>query len=103
MPVPKIENPSTTDRDQTDLRAAERVIRLAREALGSLSAGLDGAFSRALDLLAGVSGRVVVSGMGKSGHVGRKIAATLSSTGTPAQFVHPAEASHGDMGMLTQS
>ena len=78
-------------------------MRLAREALSSLSAGLDGAFSRALDLLAGVSGRVVVSGMGKSGHIGRKIAATLSSTGTPAQFVHPAEASHGDMGMLTRS
>jgi len=103
MPVPKVKSPPAASRDQADLEAAERVIRLAREALSSLSAGLDGAFSRALDLLAGVSGRVVVSGMGKSGHIGRKIAATLSSTGTPAQFVHPAEASHGDMGMLTQS
>src|SRR4051812_11445194 len=101
MPMPKIENPSAADRDQADLRAAERVIRLAGEALSALSAGLDGAFSRAVDLLAGVRGRVVVSGMGKSGHIGRKIAATLSSTGTPAQFVHPAEASHGDLGMLT--
>ena len=103
MSVPKVKSPPAASRRQADLEAAERVIRLAREALGSLSAGLDGAFTRALDLLAGVSGRVVVSGMGKSGHIGRKIAATLSSTGTPAQFVHPAEASHGDMGMLTRS
>jgi arabinose-5-phosphate isomerase len=103
MPVPKIKDLPRADREQADLQAADRVISLAREALSALSGGLDGAFSRALDLLAGVRGRVVVSGMGKSGHVGRKIAATLSSTGTPAQFVHPAEASHGDLGMLTQS
>ena len=103
MPVPKIKTSPAVGSDQADLEAAQRVIRLALEALTSLSAGLDGAFSRALDLLAGVRGRVVVSGMGKSGHIGRKIAATLSSTGTPAQFVHPAEASHGDMGMLTKS
>ena len=61
---------------------------------------LDEHFRRAVDLLAGASGRVVVSGMGKSGHVARKIAATLASTGTPALFVHPAEASHGDLGMI---
>ena len=103
MPVPRMKDSPTAAREEADLQAAERVIRLAREALSALSAGLDGAFSSALDLLAGVRGRVVVSGMGKSGHIGRKIAATLSSTGTPAQFVHPAEASHGDMGMLTQS
>jgi arabinose-5-phosphate isomerase len=103
MPVPKIKDLPPVDRGEADLQAAERVIRLAREALSALSAGLNGAFSGALDLLAAVRGRVVVSGMGKSGHIGRKIAATLSSTGTPAQFVHPAEASHGDMGMLTQS
>ena len=103
MPMPKIEGLPQSSHEDADLRAAGRVIRLAREALASLSAGLDGSFSRALDLLAGVRGRVVVSGMGKSGHIGRKIAATLSSTGTPAQFVHPAEASHGDMGILTSS
>ena len=89
--------------NDADLRAARRVLRFAGEALNSLSETLDGAFSHAVDILARVHGRVVVSGMGKSGHVGRKIAATLSSTGTPAQFVHPAEASHGDLGALTRS
>ncbi len=89
--------------NDADLRAARRVLRFAGEALNSLSETLDGAFSHAVDILARVHGRVVVSGMGKSGHVGRKIAATLSSTGTPAQFVHPAEASHGDLGALTHS
>ncbi|WP_374370037.1 SIS domain-containing protein [Dongia sp.] len=59
------------------------------------------ALAQALDLLVAVSGRVIVSGMGKSGHIARKIAATMASTGTPAQFVHPGEASHGDMGMIT--
>ena len=103
MPMPKMKDLPPAERERADLRAAERVIRLADEALSALSGGLNGAFSQALDLLAAVRGRVVVSGMGKSGHIGRKIAATLSSTGTPAQFVHPAEASHGDLGMLTRS
>jgi arabinose-5-phosphate isomerase len=85
-----------------DLAAAQRVLDLAAGALAAMARGLDGQFSRALDLLAAVRGRVVVTGMGKSGHVARKIAATLASTGTPAQFVHPAEASHGDLGMITQ-
>ena len=72
------------------------------EALQSAGAtALDGTFARGGRLLAGVAGRVVVTGMGKSGHVARKIAATLASTGTPALFVHPAEASHGDLGMIT--
>ncbi|HEX3487598.1 MAG TPA: KpsF/GutQ family sugar-phosphate isomerase [Micropepsaceae bacterium] len=101
MPVSKVKNLSPTDREAADLKAARRVLRFAGEALTELSANLDGAFSQALDLLAAVRGRVVVSGMGKSGHIGRKLAATLSSTGTPAQFVHPAEASHGDLGALT--
>jgi KpsF/GutQ family protein len=64
---------------------------------------LDGAFSKAVQTILSVQGRVIVTGMGKSGHVGTKIAATLASTGTPAQFVHPAEASHGDLGMLTSA
>jgi arabinose-5-phosphate isomerase len=85
-----------------DRMAAERVLRLAAQGLQALAAGLDGRFDRALDLLAAVQGRVVVTGMGKSGHVARKIAATFASTGTPALFVHPAEASHGDLGMIAE-
>ena len=85
-----------------DLAAARRVLSYAGDALDRLSKHLDEGFTRAIDLLAAVKGRVVVSGMGKSGHIARKIAATLSSTGTPAQFVHPGEASHGDLGMLTK-
>ncbi len=88
-------------RAQGDAAAAQRVFDYAGEAIRALSETLDGTFSRAIDTLLAVKGRVVVSGMGKSGHIGRKIAATLASTGTPAQFVHPAEASHGDLGALT--
>jgi arabinose-5-phosphate isomerase len=69
--------------------------------LGAIHDGLGQSFTSAVDLIRGVSGRVVVTGMGKSGHVGHKIAATLASTGTPAFFVHPGEASHGDLGMIT--
>jgi len=76
------------------------VLRLEASALEATAAGLDERFDAAVRLLAGTTGRVVVSGMGKSGHIGRKIAATLASTGTPAQFVHPGEASHGDLGMI---
>ena len=89
------------DQAAADLAAGRRVLRLEAEALDALAASLGASFLKALDLIAGVSGRVVVSGMGKSGHVGRKIASTLASTGTPAFFVHPAEASHGDLGMIT--
>ncbi|MSP95175.1 MAG: KpsF/GutQ family sugar-phosphate isomerase [Alphaproteobacteria bacterium] len=103
MSVPRPKEISLSARRAADARAARRVIHFAGEALTALGENLDGAFSDALDLLVAVRGRVVVSGMGKSGHVGRKIAATLSSTGTPAQFVHPAEASHGDLGSLTRS
>lgn len=86
-----------------DLDSARRVLRMEADALRSLADGLDAAFCGALDLLARATGRVVVTGMGKSGHVGCKIAATLASTGTPAQFVHPGEASHGDLGMITRA
>jgi arabinose-5-phosphate isomerase len=88
---------------QADLAAARRVLDSAAEAITALGVALDGEFSRAVDLLLAVRGRVVVSGMGKSGHIARKIASTLASTGTPAQFVHPAEASHGDLGAVTRS
>ncbi|MGE0254535.1 MAG: SIS domain-containing protein [Alphaproteobacteria bacterium] len=86
-----------TDRD---LAAARRVLRLEAEALGAISAGLDGRFALAVDTLAAVTGRVIVTGMGKSGHIARKIASTMASTGSPAQYVHPGEASHGDLGMI---
>ena len=90
-----------------DLTAARRVLAAASEALKVLADTLDGDFTRAVDVMLAAQdhqrpGRVIVSGMGKSGHVARKIAATFSSTGTPAYFVHPAEASHGDMGAITK-
>lgn len=84
------------------LDTARRVIRIEADALSQLEASLDDSFSRAVDLLLAAKGRVIVCGMGKSGHIARKIAATLASTGTPAHFVHPAEASHGDLGMMGQ-
>ncbi|RMG09387.1 MAG: KpsF/GutQ family sugar-phosphate isomerase [Planctomycetota bacterium] len=83
-----------------DLEAARRVLRQEIDGLAALGASLDHTFGRALNLLDGISGRITVTGMGKSGHVARKIAATLASTGAPAQFVHPGEASHGDLGMI---
>lgn len=84
------------------LETARRVIDIEANALQLLSAGLDESFNRAVATILTAKGRVIVSGMGKSGHIGRKIAATLASTGTPAHFVHPAEASHGDLGMMGQ-
>ena len=85
------------------LDTARRVIQTEAEGLLALSRGLGDSFDRAIAAILAARGRVIVSGMGKSGHVGRKIAATLASTGTPAQFVHPGEASHGDLGMVTES
>ncbi|MEJ5232012.1 MAG: KpsF/GutQ family sugar-phosphate isomerase [Geminicoccaceae bacterium] len=87
--------------DERALASARRVLRTEAEALAALERSIGESFAAAVDLLAGIEGRVVVTGMGKSGHVARKIAATLASTGTPALFVHPAEASHGDLGMIT--
>lgn len=87
---------------ETFLATARRVIRTEADALIMLADGLGDGFAAAIDLIVDVRGRVIVSGMGKSGHIARKIAATLASTGTPAQFVHPAEASHGDLGMMVQ-
>jgi arabinose-5-phosphate isomerase len=88
--------------------SADRAIALAQETFDIEAAAVLGlknrvgpSFARAVDLILALQGRVVVMGMGKSGHIGRKIAATLASTGTPAMFVHPAEASHGDLGMIT--
>ncbi|MEM6622421.1 MAG: KpsF/GutQ family sugar-phosphate isomerase [Pseudomonadota bacterium] len=88
---------------QSDLMVtARRVLKTEAHALDLLANGLDSSFEAAVKLILSAKGRLICSGMGKSGHVGRKIAATLASTGTPAFFVHPAEASHGDLGMITQ-
>jgi len=87
------------------LLAARRTLATENEGLSVLAAALEGELGRhfceAVERIAAAEGRVIVTGMGKSGHVGRKLAATFASTGTPASFVHPAEASHGDLGMVT--
>ena len=93
---------SSTTEAKTYVETARRVITIEAEGLTALAAGLDASFAQAVEAILGARGRVIVSGMGKSGHIARKIAATLASTGTPAQFVHPAEASHGDLGMVTR-
>ena len=82
------------------IETARRVLRIEVEAIEGLMARLDATFDRAVEILFGCKGRVVVTGMGKSGLIGRKIAATFSSTGTPSVFLHPAEALHGDLGMI---
>ncbi len=81
-------------------RAAARVLGIEARALDRLAETLDGGFSRAIEIMAETRGRIVVTGIGKSGHIARKIAATLASTGSPSFFVHPTEASHGDLGMI---
>lgn len=93
MPADDIQDPVAIARD---------VLRTEREGLQLLSDGLSETFAAVIGCLRAVTGRVIVSGIGKSGHVANKIAATLASTGTPAQYVHPSEASHGDMGMITR-
>lgn len=96
-----------TSSDEVDnvtsgLDSARRVLRLEADGLKDLAGSLDDRFTEALEVIAAMIGHVVVTGMGKSGHIARKIAATLASTGTPALFVHPAEASHGDLGMIRE-
>ncbi|HEX7156694.1 MAG TPA: KpsF/GutQ family sugar-phosphate isomerase [Burkholderiaceae bacterium] len=86
---------------ESALALAREVIEIEAQAVAALGPRLDGAFLKAVDLLLDCRGRVVVSGVGKSGHIARKLAATLASTGTPALFVHAAEAAHGDLGMVT--
>lgn len=84
------------------IETAQRTIALEQDAVAALKNRIDDNFTKACSLMLDCSGRVIVMGMGKSGHVANKIAATLASTGTPAHFVHPAEASHGDIGMITE-
>lgn len=94
---------SNTDHTASDyLETARRVIGIEAQALDLLSTSLNESFAQAVEVILSARGRVIISGMGKSGHIARKIAATFASTGTPAQFVHPAEASHGDLGMVTK-
>lgn len=83
------------------LDTARGVIAREVEGLQAVASALDDSFLALVDKIAALKGRVIISGMGKSGHIGRKIAATMASTGTPAMFVHPSEASHGDLGMIT--
>ena len=92
---------STPFDPQRALALARETLDIEAQAVQAMAARLDERFARAVALVLACPGRVVVMGMGKSGHVGRKITATLASTGTPAMFVHPAEASHGDLGMIT--
>jgi arabinose-5-phosphate isomerase len=94
--------PSHDDERAALVESARKVIRIETGAIADIEARIDGDFSKACRLILASSGRVVVSGMGKSGHIARKIAATLASTGTPSFFVHPGEASHGDIGMITR-
>ncbi len=97
--MPRMNKPVSAAPRALDL--AREVLRIEAAAVQTLAARLDENFLRALDVILCCRGRVIVSGMGKSGHIARKIAATLSSTGTPAYYVHPGEASHGDLGMIT--
>ncbi|MEE9316955.1 MAG: KpsF/GutQ family sugar-phosphate isomerase [Rhodospirillales bacterium] len=98
---PNSDDPET-ETASSDVSSAKRVLSIEAAALEALAESLGDSFSKALDIMAAITGRVVVTGMGKSGHVAHKIASTLSSTGTPALFVHPAEASHGDLGMIAK-
>jgi arabinose-5-phosphate isomerase len=97
-------NPSPTPMPRADtlIAVARRALRIEAQAIGALEARIGDAFVAAARLILDCRGRVIVSGVGKSGHIGRKIAATLASTGTPAYFVHAAEANHGDLGMITR-
>ena len=87
---------------ESAITCARNVLELQIKGLGSIHTILDKNFERAVDTIASIKGRLIVSGMGKSGHIGNKMAATFASTGTPASFVHPSEASHGDLGMITE-
>jgi arabinose-5-phosphate isomerase len=97
-------SPAATLTPRADaLELARTVLRIEAQSVAALVDRLDGDFLRAVELLLRCRGRVVVSGVGKSGHIGRKIAATMASTGTPAMFVHASEAAHGDLGMITRA
>ncbi len=92
-----------SERNEKDIESARRTIHSEIATIMQLEPMIsDGSLTKALDLMQNAKGRIIITGMGKSGHIGRKIAASLASTGTPSFFVHPAEASHGDLGMITE-
>ncbi len=93
---------ASTEKAGGDLSSARQVLQIEANALHNLSANLDENFVHAINILSKIKGRAIISGMGKSGHIANKIAATIASTGTPSFFVHPGEASHGDLGMITK-
>lgn len=97
-----MQKPDKKTLDFDAIASAKRVLIREIEGLEALKSSLDTQFIAIIDLVFALKGRLIISGMGKSGHIGRKIAATLASTGTPSYFVHPAEASHGDLGMITK-
>ena len=88
--------------NEKDIISAKKTIETEIAALREMENNFDKSLSDVLDVLENTKGKIIVTGMGKSGHIARKIAATLASTGSPSFFVHPAEASHGDLGMITQ-
>ncbi|HEY5970592.1 MAG TPA: KpsF/GutQ family sugar-phosphate isomerase, partial [Pseudoxanthomonas sp.] len=101
--MPELSPHITEPTDASLAASGRRVIEIEAQGLDALAARIDGAFSAACRLVLASKGRVVATGMGKSGHIARKIAATLASTGTPAFYVHPGEAGHGDLGMITDA
>ncbi len=101
--MPKPSAPAPQNHAESDIAHGRECIAQEIAGLSALSESLDGDFAKAVTTLAQSKGRIIITGMGKSGHVARKIAATFASTGTPAHFVHPGEASHGDLGMITPS
>ncbi len=104
MNLPASPSPSPSlpagDTSATAIELGRRVLRIEADAIAAVAERMDASFARAVELVLSATGRVIVSGIGKTGHIGRKIAATLASTGTPAYFVHAAEAAHGDLGMI---
>lgn len=102
-PMPELLPPQENATDASLAASGRRVVETEARALEALAVRIDGAFSSACRLVLASKGRVVATGMGKSGHIARKIAATLASTGTPAFYVHPGEAGHGDLGMITDA
>ncbi|NLG59939.1 MAG: KpsF/GutQ family sugar-phosphate isomerase [Gammaproteobacteria bacterium] len=103
MPDTATQSPTDASSPAGFAESGRRVIRIEMDALQAVHDRLDGAFSQACERILACEGRVVCTGMGKSGHIARKIAATLASTGTPAFYVHPGEAGHGDLGMITDA
>lgn len=103
--APHLSSPTSSPVSSTEndaLLSARKVLEIEAQALSDLAFDLGDAFVRTLDIISSIKGRLVITGMGKSGHIANKIAATMASTGTPSFFVHPGEASHGDLGMITK-